>query len=229
MSVHERERFTLIELLVVIAIIAILASMLLPSLSHAREKARQTNCLNNGKQIMLTCLIYANDNRDGIPWWTSRLTNWHNQLDQYLKIGEPIYNCPSWPRDVTAYTGAAYHCIREGADAASQTGPGGVYKIMAFKEYIHPAENGFLFEGSGLDGVMAGGGDAEVVCRACYDWGSYYTRIAARHTGSGMIAFVDGHATMQKAWELYDGAGAHQDWARRMYGHDARQFETYSW
>ncbi len=62
-----KKQFTLIELLVVIAIIAILAAMLLPALSAARERARSANCVGKLKQIGLATFMYAGDNKDYIP------------------------------------------------------------------------------------------------------------------------------------------------------------------
>ncbi len=101
----KKQGFTLIELLVVIAIIAILAALLLPALSRARERARLTNCLGNLKQIGLAMRMYADDNDGWLPQWSSLNGNisWYTNLIGYkgtTKIGPEyvkpnLFLCPS--------------------------------------------------------------------------------------------------------------------------------------
>jgi prepilin-type processing-associated H-X9-DG protein/prepilin-type N-terminal cleavage/methylation domain-containing protein len=93
-----KSRFTLIELLVVIAIIAILAAMLLPALSKAREKARQISCTSNLKQIQLAWIMYADENNGCQPasWdpQTGSTWSWLDYIKPYF-VDTKVGCCPS--------------------------------------------------------------------------------------------------------------------------------------
>jgi prepilin-type N-terminal cleavage/methylation domain-containing protein len=102
--IHSRRTgFTLIELLVVIAIIAILAAILFPVFAQAREKARQTSCLSNSKQLALGVLMYVQDYDETFPRsiYIQPATpkniafSVYDAIQPYLKNIQ-IMNCPSY-------------------------------------------------------------------------------------------------------------------------------------
>lgn len=99
--------FTLIELLVVIAIIGILAGILLPVLSRARESARRTQCMSNVKQIGMGLIMYANENNENYPSSTvnnTAMASLNLLYDTYITDNR-VFNCPSDPL-VTAASNA---------------------------------------------------------------------------------------------------------------------------
>ena len=103
---RHRSGFTLIELLVVIAIIAILAAILFPVFAKAREKARQSSCSNNLKQLTLASLQYAQDYDELMPWYylycpfPTNLYWWGDMCQPYVKN----YQCLSCPSGSWTYT-----------------------------------------------------------------------------------------------------------------------------
>ena len=95
------KKFTLIELLIVIAIIGILVSILLPSLSKAREKARRTVCKSNQHNIYLAIIMYGNDNNGRVATRNPRACSFIPR--DYIKVMSPylsnwdVIDCPSYP------------------------------------------------------------------------------------------------------------------------------------
>jgi len=121
---RRREAFTLIELLIVIAIITLLTAILFPTFAAAREKARQSTCVSNERQLGAAILVYAQDYDETYPpancpaATVSGIANWYYLADPYIKSGIPadvlaqagitksILHCPDYDR--TAIPGVDY-------------------------------------------------------------------------------------------------------------------------
>lgn len=135
-----RRGFTLIELLVVIAIIAIIAAILFPVFASAREKARQSSCSNNEKQIGLAMIQYVQDNDEEYPFvywspvtsaWVPSGTTHEVVLYPYLKSAA-VWMCPD------ASTGATPNTVAWTVPGATTTS----YASYVFNWYVLSRTNG---------------------------------------------------------------------------------------
>lgn len=178
--------FTLIELLVVIAIIAILAAILFPVFARAREKARQTNCLSNVKQLSLGCTMYAQDYDECLPRcrnFTTRML-WLQDILPYV-MNQQLYACPS---------GDPFDWPSAGLNSASRTEVNYGFTwdnsrtLAKLAKINNPAETVYIADARGyMFYPEAPGGGPRASLGTGY-------RIQPRHNGGANLGFVDGHS-----------------------------------
>jgi prepilin-type N-terminal cleavage/methylation domain-containing protein/prepilin-type processing-associated H-X9-DG protein len=175
-----RRGFTLIELLVVIAIIAILAAILFPVFAKAREKARQTSCLSNQKEIALAVLMYVQDYDERMPisffGWTSPPGppyTWREIVQPYVKNVQ-IFQCPSdsnqWNLPINASYGINTNFFNFLDVAPFWTWTASLAQI------VKPAETVMTTDNSNGD------------------WPTTPWLVNYRHNGGANVSFMDGHA-----------------------------------
>ena len=226
-----RRGFTLIELLVVIAIIAILAAILFPVFARAREKARQTSCLSNLKQIGLGCMMYTQDYDETYPpglvgspgagqgpvtqspYFTDNKTT-ADITYPYVKNVQ-IYRCPSSP-STSGYSGNYGFNRRICPDTRSETvrkmaevhSP--AEKIMCLDAGPYMGAEYYLTSPTGsfwyYPGTAMGRDPASLSPYPLTDFGAS-DFVNGRHNGGLNIAFADGHAKWVSGSTLYGNPG----------------------
>jgi len=206
-----RRGFTLIELLVVIAIIAILAAILFPVFSRAREKARQAGCSSNLKQIALAALMYIQDNDETLPLQLSysptvgRPVYWTEVLQPYIRSVQ-LLRCRSCP--------SPYECVSYGGRI--QTSYGYNWSFLGSGNSAPPWATALSAVYDPANCIMFGESRRSFVVHPYSTAGApdYFYMPADWHHGGSNCAFVDGHVKwygLEKIWRPGQSTGPHRD------------------
>ena len=222
--------FTLIELLVVVAVIAILAGLLLSSLSTAKRSATLANCRSNLRQLVLTLRIYVEDNSATYPYlrYDSGLIDdrlWLEMLAQTAGLewrNRQPFTCPATIRQQAPYYARNYGYNGLGYQGATRGYFGLGVRQDADKRFASVPESlvrspaamvalGDDFKGSGPNGEIIEGGYAVGRIRS-FSFGGGWTsqsirdesrRVRERHTGRAGLAFADGHVETLRLSQLF--------------------------
>lgn len=214
-----RRGFTLIELLVVIAIIAILAAILFPVFARAREKARQTSCLSNIKQLGLGLNMYCQDYDERMCLWSPGVegAGWTKVVQPYTKNLQLLY-CPSKTYRFSCTTSSRPECWQTSWLIAQGMGGGPGY---SFNHVTLPYSGGSYYglQGRALGDIIYPAQCIMLVDGHCYRiWGeAWITTVNAGssttynpHNGGINCCYVDGHSkwvnTVKQADLTYNGS-----------------------